>query len=149
MLGERRTLVLGLLMGALGFAAYGAAPSGRWFLCAIPVMALWGLAGPAAQALITREAGSRVQGRIQGAMSSLTSLAGIAGPTLYTTAFAAFIGAGARPHLPGMPWFIASALLAIALLVAWKHHVPAGAPPDPPPAAPHDPPHDPRHDQAG
>lgn len=119
--GEANTLVLGLLAGTMGFAAYGLAPLGWMFLAAIPVMALWGLAGPAAQALITREVGADVQGRIQGAMASLISLAGIVGPTLYTGAFAAFIGAKAPVELPGMPWYIASALLATALAMAVWH----------------------------
>ena len=119
--GEANTLVLGLVAGTMGFAAYGLAPLGWMFLAAIPVMALWGLAGPAAQALITREVGADVQGRIQGAMASLISLAGIVGPTLYTGAFAACIGAKAPVELPGMPWYIASALLATALALAVWH----------------------------
>ena len=92
-------------------------------------MALWGLAGPSAQALVTREVGPEVQGRIQGAMASLISLAGIIGPTLYTGAFALFIGDQAPVQLPGMPWFIASGLLAIALGVALRRlrRVPAAA----------------------
>lgn len=118
--GETNTLVLGLLTGTLGFAAYGAAPLGWLFLCAIPLMSLWGLAGPAAQALVTREVGPEVQGRIQGAMASLISLAGILGPTLYTGAFALFIGDKAPMELPGMPWFIAALLLGIALGVALR-----------------------------
>ena len=118
--GETNTLILGLFAGTLGFAAYGAAPVGWLFLCAIPVMSLWGLAGPSAQALVTREVGPEVQGRIQGAMASLTSLAGILGPTLYTGAFALFIGDQAPVELPGMPWFIASALLGVALMFALR-----------------------------
>lgn len=120
-LGEHKALVLGLLAGVVGFAAYGAAPTGTLFLCAVPIMALWGLAGPAAQALVTREVGPEVQGRIQGAMASLVSLAGIIGPALYTFAFAKFIGRGAPIELPGIPWFIAASLLGVALVLAFKH----------------------------
>lgn len=120
-LGEHKALLFGLLAGVVGFAAYGAAPNGTLFLCAVPVMALWGLAGPAAQALVTREVGPEVQGRIQGAMSSLISLAGILGPALYTFTFAKFIGPSAPLELPGIPWFIASGLLAAALILAVRH----------------------------
>ncbi|QYR53129.1 TCR/Tet family MFS transporter [Lysobacter soyae] len=120
-LGEHKALVLGLLAGVVGFAAYGAAPTGTLFLCAVPIMALWGLAGPAAQALVTREVGPEVQGRIQGAMASLVSLAGIIGPALYTFTFAKFIGRGAPIELPGIPWFIAASLLGMALVLAFKH----------------------------
>lgn len=119
--GEHNTLVFGLLAGTLGFLGYGLAAKGWMFLSVIPMMALWGLAGPAAQSLVTREVGPEVQGRIQGAMASLISLAGIIAPTLYTSAFAMFIGPTAPAELPGMPWYIASALLGIALWLAIRH----------------------------
>src|ERR1700733_417517 len=52
--GERRALLLGLGSGALGFLIFGAARSGPLFWIGIPVMALWGVAGAATQALTTR-----------------------------------------------------------------------------------------------
>ena len=53
-LGERRALLLGLGCGAVGFLIFGAAPSGPLFWLGIPVMALWGVAGAATQALMTQ-----------------------------------------------------------------------------------------------
>jgi DHA1 family tetracycline resistance protein-like MFS transporter len=47
--GERRTLLLGLACGAVGFFIFGASPSGLLFWIGIPVMALWGIAGAATQ----------------------------------------------------------------------------------------------------
>src|SRR5690606_17513539 len=79
-LGERRTLLIGLAFGTLGFASYGFAPSGWIFLLALPVSALWGLAAPATQSLITRQVSPDAQGRVQGALTSLISLVGIFGP---------------------------------------------------------------------
>ncbi|PJK12421.1 tetracycline resistance MFS efflux pump [Lysobacteraceae bacterium NML120232] len=120
-IGEHNALVLGLACGAAGFLGYGLAPSGAIFMAIVPLMSLWGFAGPAAQSLITREVGADVQGRIQGAMVSLISLTGVIGPKLYTEAFAGFIGPAARLELPGMPWFIASALLSTALIISlWQ-----------------------------
>ncbi len=52
-IGERWGMVLGLGCGAVGFAAYGLAPSGGWFLIGVPLMSLWGLATPAIQSLMT------------------------------------------------------------------------------------------------
>ncbi len=117
-LGEKRTVIAGSLFGMLGFAWYGFAPTGMLFLFGIPVMALWGLASPATQALITRQVGPEVQGRIQGALMSLTSLAGIMGPALFAGTFAWFVGAHAPLDLPGAPFLVASALLLVALGVA-------------------------------
>jgi DHA1 family tetracycline resistance protein-like MFS transporter len=113
-LGERRALAVGLLFGAAGFAIYGLAPNGRIFLIAIPVMALWGLAGPSAQSLMTRRVSGSEQGRLQGANASLTAIAGIFGPIIFSHTFAAFIG-----PLPGAPFLLAAALMLAACAIAW------------------------------
>jgi DHA1 family tetracycline resistance protein-like MFS transporter len=120
-LGERRTLLLGLSCGAIGFVIYGVAEVGWMFLVGIPISALWALASPATQALITRQVGADVQGRIQGALMSLVSLAGIIGPGVFAGSFGLFIGSHAPLHLPGMPFLIAAALLAGAVLIAWRY----------------------------
>src|SRR5882724_12346213 len=44
--GERNTLFLGLILGGLGFALFGASTAGWMFLASVPVNALWGLATP-------------------------------------------------------------------------------------------------------
>lgn len=117
-IGERRTLLLGLCGGAAGFAIYGLAPDGHWFLLGVPVMAVWGFASPALQAMITREVGSGEQGRLQGSLGSLASVAGIVGPLLFATTFAAFIAPGADYDVPGAAFLLASALLLIAAALA-------------------------------
>ena len=45
-LGERGTMMLGLVSGAIGFALYGFAPNGTIFMIALPLVALWGMANP-------------------------------------------------------------------------------------------------------
>jgi DHA1 family tetracycline resistance protein-like MFS transporter len=119
--GERRALLIGLACGVCGFMVYGFAPTGMWFLSGLPVMALWALAMPSAQSLVTRAVEPEVQGRIQGALTSLASLAGIVGPALYTTVFAVFISNDAPAHLPGAPFLLAGALLAAAGVVGWRY----------------------------
>jgi DHA1 family tetracycline resistance protein-like MFS transporter len=115
--GERRSLITGLLFGAAGFAIFGLTPTGWMFWIGIPVMSLWGLTSPAAQGLMTRRVSPAEQGRLQGANSSLMGLAGLIGPLLFTAIFAHFITPGAW-HLPGAPFLLAAALLALALPVA-------------------------------
>ena len=119
-IGERRALLLGLGFGVLGFVILGFANSGWIFLLGVPVGALWGIAGPAAQALISREVGPDMQGRVQGALSSLGSLAGIIGSLLYANVFSWFIGNHARLQLPGAPWLLAGVLLALGWWLAWR-----------------------------
>jgi len=119
-LGERRTLGVGLLAGAIGFAIYGLAPVGPVFWVGVPIMSLWGLSGPALQGLMTRMVGPSEQGQLQGANGSLQGIAGLIGPGLFTGTFAAFIGGLARFGLPGAPFLLAALLLAAAFLLAWR-----------------------------
>lgn len=120
-LGERRALMLGLSCGMVGFGIYGFAGQGWMFLVGIPISAIWGLAAPSTQALITRQVGADVQGRIQGALMSLVSMAGIIGPGIFAGSFGWFIGPSAPLHLPGAPFLIAAFLLGVAILIAWRY----------------------------
>jgi DHA1 family tetracycline resistance protein-like MFS transporter len=118
--GERRALLAGLASGATGFAVMGLAPSGPLFLLGVPLLALWGLGTPATQALISRRVPDAEQGRLQGSVTSLSAVAGIFGPWLFGSVFAAFVGAGAWLHLPGAAFLLASALLTGAFTLAWR-----------------------------
>jgi len=118
--GERRALMFGLCAGIVGFTIYGWAPTGMLFLMGIPIMAFWGFAMPSTQALVTKQVDRSVQGRVQGALSSLMSLAGILAPQFYTGIFAWFIGKHAPMHQPGAPFWAAGLLLVVALGMAWR-----------------------------
>jgi len=117
-LGERRVLLTGLSCGALGFFVYGLAPTGALFLAAVPVVALWGLASPAAQGLMTRHIGPSEQGALQGAAGSVMGIANMIGPWLFAGTFAYFIGEGVRWHAPGAAFVLAAALLAAGAVLA-------------------------------
>ena len=119
MIGERRTLLVGLVFGAGGFALYGLAESGEAFLAGIPLMSLWGLAGSALQGLMSRRVSEYEQGQLQGANSSLQGIANLAGPFLFTLTFAYSIDPSHAIHIPGMPFLLAAVLLAVALWLAW------------------------------
>jgi DHA1 family tetracycline resistance protein-like MFS transporter len=116
--GERRVLLAGLAAGTAGFAVYALAPTGLVFLAGVPVVALWGLASPAAQGLMTRRVGAGEQGELQGANGSVLGIATMIGPGLFAGTFAWFIGDGARLHVPGAAFLLASLLLAAGALLA-------------------------------
>ena len=124
-LKERRALVLGLTLGALGFAIYGLAPTGTMFCVGVPVMALWGIATPSLQAMMTRLVDATEQGRLQGALASLMGMASLIGPTAFTQTFAVFISTHAAWQLPGAPFLLAALLLLMAMLWAWRTTRPA------------------------
>src|SRR5215468_10780178 len=125
--GERRALIIGLAFGVAGFAVFGLAPTGPVFWLGIPLMALWGLANPSAQGLMSRRIGPHEQGQLQGANASLMGVANLIGPGLFTLTFAFAIDAGRG--LPGAPHLIAAMLLALAIMVALRATRTAGVPP--------------------
>ena len=83
---------MGLGFGVAGFAVFGLAPTGPVFWLGIPLMALWGLANPASQGLMSRRIGPHQQGQLQGANASLMGVANLIGPGLFTLTFAFAIG---------------------------------------------------------
>ena len=117
-LGERRLIMLGLPLCAIGYLFFGFSSVGWMFLLGIPFLCLGGLSGPPAQALMTQQVDPHEQGRLQGALSSLASVAGIFGPLVFANLFALFISDHAPIHLPGIAFVLAALLLAAAAILA-------------------------------
>src|SRR6185436_9683076 len=117
-LGERATLLVGLLCGAVGFALYGLAPTGAWFVVGVAISSLWGLAAPANQGLMSARVLPGEQGQLQGVQASLRGIAWMIGPWLFTEIFAVFVEPGRAWHLPGAPFLLAALLLAASAAIA-------------------------------
>lgn len=116
--GERRCLLCGLFFGILGFSGFALANRGWIILVVIPLIALWGIAAPAMQSLMSRHVDPSSQGRLQGAINSLRALTGMAGPILFSQIFAVAISPKFGVHLPGTPYLVAAGFLLASLLLA-------------------------------
>jgi DHA1 family tetracycline resistance protein-like MFS transporter len=116
-LGEKRSVLTGFSLSALAFAFYGWAPQGWMLYPALIIGCTAGIAQPAGQALISWTVGPSEQGAVQGAITSLGSLAGIIGPLVATNLFGWFIGPKAPAHIPGIAFYLASATVLCALAV--------------------------------
>jgi DHA1 family tetracycline resistance protein-like MFS transporter len=118
-LGERRTVIIGTLVGAFSFLGYGLATQG-WMIPGIIVFgAFGGVSGPAIQSLVTSRVDESEQGKIQGALTSLTSLTNIIAPILFNTfLFSYFISDDAPFLLPGAPFFVGFVLLLLSIVIA-------------------------------
>jgi DHA1 family tetracycline resistance protein-like MFS transporter len=140
-LGERRTLVIGLFGGTVGVALMGWAPTGWAFVAAMLPNALWGLAMPTIQSLMTRRVGEDEQGQLQGANNSVSAIAGVLSPLFFGWIYTQSTGgnfngaalwveswAGHGPpsrllvgglHDPGLAFYLAAAVLLAAALIGW------------------------------
>lgn len=119
-LGDRRTMILGLAAGAVGIACMGLAPTGWLFTLAMLPNALWGLAMPTIQSLMTRRVSESEQGQLQGANMSVGSIAGVISPLFFGAVYSMSVGENpAFPH-PGTAFLIAAAILAGAAIISLR-----------------------------
>lgn len=118
--GDRRVMVTGLCFGALGIACMGLAPTGLLFTLAMLPNALWGLAMPTIQSLMTQRVSESEQGQLQGANNSVGAIAGVLSPLFFGGVYAVSIGPDAwLPH-PGAAFLIASLVLLGAATIGWR-----------------------------
>ena len=141
-LGERTTMVLGLCGGTVGIALMGWAPTGWAFIAAMLPNALWGLAMPTLQALMTRRVGEDEQGQLQGANNSVAAIAGVLSPLFFGWIYThstgghfqsvarwieSWAGHGPASRLmvgglydPGLAFYLAAGVLLLAAVIGWR-----------------------------
>lgn len=120
LLGEVRSLTVGLILGAVSMFGYCFATEG-WMIYAILVVgSLGGIAGPAAQGIVSRNVPDNEQGAVQGALAGLGSVAGFIAPIMGTSLFSFFIQGQGRPYLPGASFGVGGLLTLIALATALR-----------------------------
>jgi DHA1 family tetracycline resistance protein-like MFS transporter len=117
-LGERRALLLGAALIIAAYVGYGAATAGWMIYAAIAVQSLGGIAGPAAQAMISKSVSPQEQGIVQGSLTGVQGLANVVGPLLGGAVFTWSITAGRSEPLPGLVYFVCAALAAVGLAIA-------------------------------
>lgn len=119
-LGDRATMVLGLAGGALGIASMGLAPTGLLFALTMIPNALWGLAMPTLQALMTRRVSESEQGQLQGANMSVASIAGVISPLFFGWIYSISSGHDAAIPFIGTSLLIAAIVLLAAAIIGWR-----------------------------
>jgi DHA1 family tetracycline resistance protein-like MFS transporter len=119
-IGEWRTMIIGLVGGALGIACMGLAPTTMLFMLALIPDALWGLATPTLQSLMTRRVSESQQGQLQGATMCVTSIAGVLSPLFFGGIYALSVGDNPLLPTPGAAFLVAALVLLIAAALAWR-----------------------------
>jgi DHA1 family tetracycline resistance protein-like MFS transporter len=125
--GERYSLLSGLMFGFLAFMGFALASRGWMAFASIPFIALWGIAGPAMQSLMSQRVDPTSQGKLQGAVNSLRAITGMIGPLLFTQVFAIAISPRVNVHVPGAPYYVAALLMLASASVAYMVARPAVA----------------------
>ncbi len=110
--GEKRALAIGVLADAFAYVAIALATQGWMAFLLLPVFCLGGIGQPALQSLLSNQVGGDQQGRLQGVLASLASLASIFGPVVISQIFFASKG-----WFPGLPWVLGAALNLVCLPV--------------------------------
>ncbi|MGR3542570.1 MAG: MFS transporter [Hasllibacter sp.] len=122
-LGERGTILWGLIFNTAIFAVLGFLGVGWIALALTPVTGLGAVVTPALQGLMSKRTPDDRQGELQGAITSARAMAAIFSPWVMTGLF----WWGEARGLPGLAFLLSSGLIAacLALWTARRRRVPA------------------------
>jgi len=115
-LGERATILYGLVFNVGIFIALGFIANGWIVLALTPVTALGAVVGPAMQGIMSQRADDNQQGELQGIITSAKALALIISPLAMTQLFWFYTRDGGT-YLPGAPFLLAAFLVFCCLVV--------------------------------
>ena len=119
-LGPQRSVYVGLLFSALGFALFAFATQSWMMFAFMGVYALGGIAGPSVQGIISGQVPANEQGEVQGALTSLTSTTSIFGPLIMANLFSYFTATNAPIYFPGAPYLLGAILTLVSAGLAWR-----------------------------
>lgn len=114
-LGEVRLAIWGTALAVAAFAGFGLTGAVWTLAILLPMAALTDLVPPTLMALSANAVGEDRQGMVQGVIASLSSLAAVVAPLVFTPLFGLFVSGGLGVYLPGGPYLL-SALMVAAIL---------------------------------
>ncbi|MDB4945950.1 MAG: TCR/Tet family transporter [Labilithrix sp.] len=117
-LGEARTVVVGLVLNALGFVGFAVTSSAIAVYALIVLFSLGGVAAPALQSMLSAQVGPSEQGELQGSLGAVSSLTAIIGPLVAVGLFARLEPSLARPHVPGAAFLLGALTCALGIAMA-------------------------------
>ena len=120
-LGEARTLMLGLVINLIAFAAIAVVPWG-WLLIALtPLTALGAMSQPALMGIASRKTDKNQQGELQGLLTSIASIGMMLSTVIMTTIFWFFTRDTAPIHAPSAPFVASFVLMALCIFIYATH----------------------------
>jgi DHA1 family tetracycline resistance protein-like MFS transporter len=119
-LGERGTIIYGMIIEIISFAILAFLTSGLIALLLIPLTALGAVVTPALQAMMSKATPDSQQGELQGVLTSLHALSMVISPLLMTSVFAQFARPDTGFYLPGAPFLLAMVLMVVGFAAFLK-----------------------------
>ncbi len=118
--GEHRVIIGSTILAIACFAAFTVVSSTSLAYVVMILGAFSGFASSGIQGLASNHVGEDVQGELNGAIMSASSIVHIIAPPLMTGLFAWFTLENAPIYLPGAP-FLLAAVLAVIMFVPYAH----------------------------
>jgi MFS transporter, DHA1 family, tetracycline resistance protein len=110
--GERFALAVGVIADSSASVLIAFATKGWMAFALMPLFGLGAVGLPALQSLLSGKVDPQKQGRLQGVLASITSLASIVGPLAISSLYFAY-----RASFPGLVWIAGAALYVITVPV--------------------------------
>lgn len=108
--GEKAALIVAVLADCAAYLSIAMAWQGWMVFALLPLFCLGGIGAPALQSLLTSRVGADHQGRLQGVLTSMTSLVSVFGPFVIATLYFR-----TRTVFPGTVWIAGAALYVLCL----------------------------------
>ncbi len=119
--GEVRLSLLGLISGGIVYALYGLATQGWMMYVFIGINMLAYGAGPALQAIVSKQTDPKEQGALMGSLQSISSVAVIIGPIIGASLLAAVSHYPPGDFRIGTVFFVCALLNFGAVYLAWRY----------------------------
>jgi DHA1 family tetracycline resistance protein-like MFS transporter len=119
-LGETRLAIWGIVLASVVFVGFGFANAAWMVLVLLPFAALTDLVPPTLTAMSANAVDEDRQGMVQGVIASLSSLAAVLAPLVFTPLFGVFISGEMGVYLPGGPYLLSALLIAAIFPLALR-----------------------------
>jgi MFS transporter, DHA1 family, tetracycline resistance protein len=116
-LGEVRALVIGMIIGVIAYFGYGLATQGWMIYAIVAIASLGGIGAPALQSIITKYVQPNEQGKVQGGLQGLTSIATVLGMLGGGYVFQYFTERDSDHYLPGASFYASGLSALVGLLI--------------------------------
>ena len=118
--GQRKTVYIGFIFWTTGMFLFAFAPTSLLLLLCVIPYCLGGIASPSVQSIVSNLVPDNEQGELQGALTSLISVASIIGPILMTSVFYYFTKDDSPLYFPGSPFLMGGFLFIVAFFLALR-----------------------------